>query len=87
MIPHDYVVFFVTTNDVGSKDTISQCARCNLLRHDYEYDGGKRSPNYPMFFRNGRGAVEGDCPRGDMTEERAAEVALRTSSASGEGSK
>lgn len=71
-IPHDWVALFVTENSAGSKDTISQCARCNMMRHDYEYDGGKRSPNYPMFHLRGMGAADSGCSRGDMTEERAA---------------
>ena len=75
MIPHDYVMLCAFGSAAESKDTISQCARCNLVKHDYEYNHGKRSPNYPVFHRNGRGVVEGDCPRGDMTEERAARLA------------
>lgn len=81
VIPHDWVSLFVTENAYGSKDTISQCARCNLVRHDYEYDGGKRSPNYPTFHFRGSGVAERDCTRGDMTEDRAAIEAQRTDSA------
>lgn len=75
MVPHDYVTLYVFGSVNESKDTISQCARCGTTKHDYEYDHGKRSPNYPMFHRLGRGVEEGDCTRGDMTEERAAFLA------------
>lgn len=75
MIPHDYVMLGAHGSEAESKDTYSQCARCNLVKHDYEYNHGRRSPNYPMFYRWGRGAIEGDCPRGDMTEDRAADCA------------
>lgn len=70
--PHDFVMLFATENEAGSKDTISQCARCNVVRHDYEYDGGKRSPNYPTFHLRGMSVTDEGCPRGDMTEEAAA---------------
>jgi hypothetical protein len=79
-MPHDFVTLLVTGNASESKDTISQCAWCNLVRHDYEYDGGKRSPNYPTHHLHGRGAVDRGCTRGDMAEERAAAAAAGPSS-------
>ncbi len=77
MMPHDYVVLYVFGSVAGIKDTISQCARCGLTRHDYEYDGGKTLPNYPDFYRNGQRVADVGCTRGDMTEERATEDAWR----------
>lgn len=72
-LPHDYVVIGVfDSGPNGSKDTISQCARCRLVRHDYEYDGGKTSSNYPTFHP----ITDKGCTRGDMTEERAMDAAI-----------
>jgi hypothetical protein len=68
--PHDWVTFFIAGSESESKDTLSQCARCNLVRHDYEYDGGRQSPHYPLFVQWGRARRDDPgCTRGDMTDE------------------
>lgn len=84
MKPHDWVTIAVHENEAGSRDTYSQCARCRLVRHDYAYPmSGDRSdmrasPNYPMFHPSHVTRSEIDsCSRGDMTEDQAAEDALR----------
>lgn len=70
-VPHDWVTIFVSANDYNSKDSISQCARCNMLQHHYEHDG-KAGNGYPDFWLRGMRAEDTGCSRGDMAEERAA---------------
>ncbi len=67
-IPHDYVMIHIS----DSRETVRQCARCNLVRIVH-------TPPHLVWFYS-RGAhldEEPGCTRGDMTEERAAEEAER----------
>jgi hypothetical protein len=36
-----------------SKDTYSQCSRCDMVKHDYAHGGGQTSPNYPVYYLKG----------------------------------
>jgi hypothetical protein len=37
-----------------SKDTYSQCTRCDMVKHDYAHGGGQTSPNYPVYYLAGK---------------------------------
>ena len=36
-----------------SKDTYSQCTKCDMVKHDYAHGGGQTSPNYPVYYLKG----------------------------------
>lgn len=52
---HQYRVISTHGEDAPNKslDTYSYCGRCGTLKHDYHHNGGRTSPNYPMFCRIG----------------------------------
>ena len=43
---HEWELVIESAHDHGSKDTISMCAVCGVIRHEYE----PTSVGYPRFF-------------------------------------
>jgi len=59
---HDWALVLSTSSSPGgSVDRVEQCRKCCLIRHDYEYGTGQRSPNYPRFISYGSAVVDDGC--------------------------
>ena len=50
---HDWLMVFGSGDDAPGKslDEIFHCRRCGAVKHDYRHNGGRRSPNYPTYYR------------------------------------
>lgn len=68
-MPHDWVNVHVD-GEANARTVVKQCARCRLVAVVYESGERAAIDYYPQHIR-----APQDCPRGDMTEERASEIA------------
>ena len=69
MMPHDWINVHVD-GDADARTVVKQCARCRLLAVVHESGTRAAIDYHPQHIR-----APQDCPRGDMTEERASETA------------
>ena len=68
-MPHDWINVHVD-GDADARTVVKQCARCRLLAVVHESGTRAAIDYHPLHIR-----APQDCPRGDMTEERASETA------------
>ena len=68
-MPHDWINVHVD-GDADARTVVKQCARCRLLAVVHESGTRAAIDYHPQHIR-----APQDCPRGDMTEERASETA------------